>query len=123
MSLVDVGAADEFADRELKTVQVGDLEIGVCRWGTEIFALRSRCPHQAAPLCRGFVQTRLSAAFTAGMSGPEVTTDAGEPTILCPWHRWEFSLRSGESVSPGYRVRTYPVLVDGDRVLVKIGRD
>jgi nitrite reductase/ring-hydroxylating ferredoxin subunit len=123
MSLVDVGAADEFADRVMKVVEVGGVEIGVCRWGPEIFALRSRCPHQAAPLCRGFLQAGLSAAFAAAGPGPELEADAGEPMILCPWHRWEFSLRDGKSVVPGYRARTYPVRVDGDRVLIMIGRD
>lgn len=123
MSLVDVGAADEFADRVMKVVEVGGVEIGICRWGTEFFALRSRCPHQAAPLCRGFLQAGLSAAFTAAEQGLELKADAGEPAILCPWHRWEFSLRDGKSVTSGYRARVYPVQVDGDRVLVMIGRD
>lgn len=123
MSLVDVGAADEFADRVMKIVEVGGVEIGICRWGTEIFALRNRCPHQAAPLCRGFLQAGLSASFTAAEAGPELAADADEPAILCPWHRWEFPLRGGRSAASGYRARAYPVRVDGDRVLVMIGRD
>lgn len=123
MSLVDVGAAGDFPERAMKIVKVGDVEIGVCRWGTEIFAMRSRCPHQAAPLCEGFLQTGLSAAFTAAEAGLDVQADAGQPMILCPWHRWEFSLRDGTSVVPGYRARTYPVRIESDRVLVKIRRD
>jgi nitrite reductase (NADH) small subunit len=117
---VDVGAVEDFADRTMTLVQAGGIEIGVCRWGSEFFALRSRCPHQAAPLCRGFLQTRLSGGFTA--EGVRLESDTEEPMILCPWHRWEFSLRSGESAWPGYRARTYPVTVDGGRVLVRMKR-
>ena len=120
MSPVDVGAAGDFPADAMTIVKVGDAEIGICRWGTEIFAIRSRCPHQAAPLCEGFLQTGLSAEFAAGEL--DVQADAGRPVILCPWHRWEFSLRDGTSVVPGFRARTYPVRIERGRVLVTIGR-
>lgn len=117
---VDAGAVEEFEDRAMKIILAGDTEIGVYRHGPEFFAIRSRCPHQAAPLCRGFLQVRLSAGFTP--EGVRLEADSEEPTILCPWHRWEFSLRSGESTYPGYRARTYPVVVDDGRVLVRMRR-
>ncbi|MQA09567.1 MAG: Rieske 2Fe-2S domain-containing protein [Pseudonocardiaceae bacterium] len=120
MTVVDVGPVDDFPDRTMKLVEANGVEIGVCRWGSEIFALRSQCPHQAAPLCHGFLQTALSSRFTP--DGVEVDAHAEEPVILCPWHRWEFSLRSGTSFWPGYRARTYPVDVAGGRVLIQLRR-
>lgn len=121
MSTVDIGAAEDFPDRTLRRVEAAGVELGVCRWGERIYAVRSRCPHQAAPLTEGFLQTGLSAGFTA--DGVEVLADPAEPVVLCPWHRWEFSLVSGESPCPGYKVRTYPVHVDdGGRVHVRMGR-
>jgi nitrite reductase (NADH) small subunit len=121
MSVVDVGSAQDFPDRTMRVVRVGSVDIGVCRWGAEIFAVRSRCPHQAAPLGEGFLKTRLSGRIDR--DGVSVEAHPEEPAILCPWHRWEFSLRSGESVWPGYRARTYPVRIDGGRVLLQVGRD
>ena len=120
MSVIDIGAAEDFPDRTLRQVRAGGIEIAVCRWGTEIFAVRSRCPHQAASLSEGFLQVALSSRLTR--EGAEVDADAAEPVVLCPWHRWEFSLRSGESACPGYRVRAYPVHVDDGRVLIRMGR-
>lgn len=119
MSLVDVGPVEDFPDRTMTVVQAGGVEIGVCRWGAEVFAMRSRCPHQAGPLCIGFLQSGLSSQITA--RGVEVRAHPEEPVILCPWHRWEFSVRTGESPWPGYRAKTYPVNVDGGRVLVRVG--
>jgi nitrite reductase/ring-hydroxylating ferredoxin subunit len=116
----DIGAEEDFPDRTMRQVDVGGVEIAVCRWGTEIFAVRSRCPHQAAPLAEGFLQVALSSRLTP--DGVEVEADAAEPVVLCPWHRWEFSLRTGESPCPGYRVRSYPVHVGDGRVLIHMGR-
>jgi 3-phenylpropionate/trans-cinnamate dioxygenase ferredoxin subunit len=120
MSVVDLGPEEDFPDRTLRQVHAGGVEIAVCRWGTEILAVRSRCPHQGAPLAQGFLQVALSSRLTP--DGLEVDADAAEPVVLCPWHRWEFSLRSGESVCPGYRVRAYPVHIDDGRVLIRTGR-
>lgn len=117
--LVDVGSVEDFPDRAMRVVEVDGREIGICRWGSEFFAMRNRCPHQGAPVCRGFLQTRLDSRATP--AGVEVETDPEEPVILCGWHRWEFSLRTGESAwDATYRVRTYPVRVDRSRVLVQL---
>lgn len=120
MRLVDVGAVDDFPDRAMSVVEVDGREIGICQWGGEFFAVRNRCPHQGAPVCRGFLQTRLEAWATP--EGVELEATPSEPVILCGWHRWEFSLRTGESAwDPRYKVRTYPVRVDRSRVLVQVG--
>ena len=121
MTAVDVGSVEDFPDRTMKIVEARGLEIGICRWGAEFFAMLNRCPHQAAPVCRGWLQARLEGK--AAPDGVRLDARREEPTILCGWHRWEFSVRSGESAfDPRYRVKTYPVDVERDRVLVRLGR-
>ncbi|MQA87925.1 MAG: Rieske 2Fe-2S domain-containing protein [Streptosporangiales bacterium] len=121
MRPVDVGSVEDFPDRAMTVVEVDGTEVGVCRWGSEFFAMRNRCPHQGGPVCSGFLQARLAGRCTA--EGVEMEATPGEPVILCAWHRWEFSVRTGESAwDPRYKVRTYPVDVDGGRVLVRVGR-
>lgn len=120
MRLVDVGAVEDFPDRAMTVVEVDGTEIGVCHWGSEFFALRNRCPHQGAPVCSGFLQRRLDASISP--NGVELEATAAEPVILCGWHRWEFSVRTGQSAwDARYKVRTYPVRVDSSRVLVQVG--
>lgn len=121
MNQVEVGSLDDFPDRTMRVVLAEGREIGVCRWGSELFALRNVCPHQGAPVCLGFLQSRLQGRCSP--AGVELEAQEEEPVILCAWHRWEFSLRTGESAwDPRFRVRTYPVSLDGDRVLVQVGR-
>lgn len=121
MTAFDVGAVEDFPDRTMKLVEVNGLELGVCRWGGEFFGVRNVCPHQGAPVCRGFLQSRLLAQCSR--DGMELEATPEEPVILCSWHRWEFSLRSGESAwDPRYKVKTYRVDIDRGRVVVQVGR-
>lgn len=117
---IDIGAFDEFEDRAMRTVEIRGMEIGVCRWGDEVFVFRPTCPHEGAPLCSGFLQKKLSATLV----DEEPTLEVGEdsPVVLCPWHRWEFDLRSGEAAWPGFKMRTYRATVEDGRVLVSMGR-
>jgi len=80
--------------------------IGVFNVGGELFALRNACPHQGGPLCEG-VLSGLAAAERPG----EYRYERHGEILRCPWHGWEFDVRTGRShVDPARtRVRSYPV--------------
>ncbi len=67
------------------------------------YALDGVCPHQGGPLGQG------------QLCGPVVT---------CPWHGWQFDVRTGQhQVNPSIRHITLPVKVEGEQVLVDIEPD
>lgn len=43
--------------------------------------------------------------------------------VTCPWHEWQFDVTSGacQGVTMTGSLRTYPVTVEGDAVLVDLG--
>ncbi len=90
-------------------MDVGGRSVGVFNIGGEFFALINRCPHQAGPLCKG----RLSGFLRAAEPGEYVYSRAGE-ILRCPWHGWEFDVRTCESwFDPDQvRVRRYEVAVE-----------
>jgi 3-phenylpropionate/trans-cinnamate dioxygenase ferredoxin subunit len=92
-----------------KIVDVAGRSIGIFNVGGEFFALRNRCPHQGGPLCMGV----LWAAVTAPVPGAYQSSRPGE-ILRCPWHGWEFDLRTGQSwVDPArLRVRRYEVTIE-----------
>jgi nitrite reductase/ring-hydroxylating ferredoxin subunit len=121
-----VGMADEIPPGGRKIVEVGGRSIGVFNLEGEFFALLNRCPHQGGALCEG----KLWGVLTASVPGAFEYEQQRE-ILTCPWHGWEFSVRTGRSwCDPvGLRVRTYevsvetyPVTVEGAQVLVEIGR-
>jgi 3-phenylpropionate/trans-cinnamate dioxygenase ferredoxin subunit len=76
--------------------------------GGEFFAVLNRCPHQGGPLCTG---NTLGFLRSAGV-GEFVYSRPGE-VIRCPWHGWEYDLRTGQSWFDPQRVlvRRYDVSV------------
>ena len=87
-----VAAADEIAPGERKIVTVAGRSIGVFNVGGEFFALRNRCPHQGGALCEG----RLWGVLESAAPGDYRYRARGE-VVACPWHGWEFHLRTGQS--------------------------
>ena len=75
-----------------KVVNLRGREICVFNVGGDFFALLNRCPHEGAKLSRGVV-VGLPESETPGcykLSRP------GE-ILRCPWHGWEFDLKTGKS--------------------------
>jgi 3-phenylpropionate/trans-cinnamate dioxygenase ferredoxin subunit len=91
-----------------RIVEVAGRSIGVFNVGGEYLAVRNRCPHQGGPLCEGVTL----GAITSDQPGEYEYTRPGE-VIRCPWHAWEFDLRTGASwFDPvRQRVRAYDVEV------------
>lgn len=111
MSSHIVAKVDEIAPGERKIVDVAGRSIGVFNVNGEFFALRNRCPHQGGPLCRG----QQLGSLVSTRPGEYVYDRQGE-LIRCPWHGWEFDLRTGASWFDPQRtkVRTYDVSIRDD---------
>lgn len=116
MSRHVVARVDEIAPGACKIVTVKGREIGIFRLNDEFFALINRCPHQGAQLCKGAVVARPESL------GPGEYRLARHAEMLrCPWHCWEFDIRTGQSwCDPdSVRARTYAVEVEPGATLAK----
>jgi 3-phenylpropionate/trans-cinnamate dioxygenase ferredoxin subunit len=104
-----VAGAREIPPGSRKVVTVGGRDIVVFNVGGEYFALANRCPHQGGRLCDGKL-VGLVASHEPGRY------DYSRPheIIRCPWHGWEFDLRTGRSNCEPARIRTraYEVLCE-----------
>lgn len=99
-------------------VEVDGRSIGLFNVNGQYRAILNLCPHAFAPICLGPVRgtTRPTA-----QPGDYTWVSEGE-IIACPWHGWEFSLLTGESMVDKRRLRLFPVEVEGERLYVIIGR-
>jgi 3-phenylpropionate/trans-cinnamate dioxygenase ferredoxin subunit len=107
-----VGTIDELPPGTRKVVTVDGRSIGIFNVDGELYAVRNLCPHQGAELCAGNLHGHLDS------TGPGDYRYSGEQLMLrCPWHGWEFDLRSGRSwFDPEKtRVRRYEVTVGNGR--------
>ena len=111
-----VAGVEEIPPGSRKIVTVKGREIGIFRIGDDFYGLINRCPHQGAPLCRGEIVSRL----VAHTPGEYRLTRSGE-MIRCPWHCWEFDIRTGQSLCDpkSVQARAFDVAVEQGTALVE----
>jgi 3-phenylpropionate/trans-cinnamate dioxygenase ferredoxin subunit len=99
-----------------KLVTVRGRPIAIFNIGGEFFGLLNRCPHQGGNLFAG----RLTGLLEAPVPGKYVYTRQGE-ILRCPWHGWEFDVRTGQSYCDPERIRTraYAVEVEPGKAVVE----
>lgn len=92
-----VARLDDLADGAMIRKTVGGREIAIARVGDQVFAFDAICPHRKGPLDSG---------------------DLAEFVVTCPWHGWQFDIRTGKSpINPG-QVSCYPVEVREGTIFV-----
>ncbi len=111
-----VAPASEVAPGDRKLFTVAGRPVVVFNVKGEYFALLNRCPHQGASLCHG----HLTGFVSSPALGEYLFERAGE-IIRCPWHGWEFDVRTGQSwFDPAHtKVRTYKAAAETGRDLVQ----
>lgn len=111
-----VATIDEIPPGGRKIVEIEDRSIGIFNLNGEFFALRNRCPHQGGPLCTG----RLAGVLQGSVPGEYHYSRPGE-ILRCPWHGWEFHVRTGQSWFDPARVRTrrYQVRVESGAAIAQ----
>ena len=97
---VKVGRVSDLADGQFKVVQVDGQRIVLFRVGDRHYAMDASCPHEGGPLADGAIE---------GLR------------IVCPWHGYDFHLKTGEcGMDPDLRALTYPVKIQGEDLLIEV---
>jgi nitrite reductase/ring-hydroxylating ferredoxin subunit len=115
MSKHVVAKVSEIPPGGRKLVVVRGRPIAIFNLQGEFYGLLNRCPHQGGSLVDGL----LTGLIESDEPGTYRYSRPGE-IIRCPWHGWEFDIRTGQSwCDPGkVQVRNYKVEVaPGQRVV------
>ena len=85
-----VARVDDFPLGARRIVEVAGRSIGVLNIDGRYYALRNVCPHHGAPLCEGVVKGTM-----ADSDAHEYSYVRHNEYIVCPWHGYEFSIKTG----------------------------
>ena len=100
MARVKVAEASEIAPGQGKVVQAEGKMLAVFNCDGAFYAIDNTCLHRGGPLGEGDLDGTL---------------------VTCPWHGWQYDVRTGAStMNPAVRVGAYRVQVDGGGVFVEI---
>lgn len=97
---VKVATLSELAAGTGKCVEVDGKSIALFNVNGTVYATDNTCLHQGGPLGEGMLEGDV---------------------ITCPWHMWQYNVRTGENLEDSMlKVETYPVRVSGNDVEVEV---
>ncbi len=110
-----VAALDDLPPGERRILSARGKSIGVFNLGSRIVAVLNICPHALAPVCLG------------ALGGTTLPSEPGEfiwghenQILRCPWHGWEFDLKSGQCLTDRRRLKRYPVIIRDQAIYVEV---
>ena len=98
---IPVGKASDFAEGKVNALAVGEKQVALVRQGGTLFALDGRCPHQGGPLGEGNVC---------------------EGALRCPWHGYDFELKTGKGRGNEHAVEALKVREENGQVEIALPR-
>ena len=98
---IPVGKASDFAEGKVNALAVGEKQVALVREGGALFALDGRCPHQGGPLGEGNVC---------------------EGALRCPWHGYDFELKTGKGRGNEHAVEALKVREENGQVEIALPR-
>jgi nitrite reductase/ring-hydroxylating ferredoxin subunit len=90
-----VARIGEIAEGERRVISCDGTEIGVFNVGGELVAWYNQCAHRGGPVCQGRIFRRVLEPVDANGETRIMQHDPVHQNIVCPWHGWEFDLRTG----------------------------
>jgi 3-phenylpropionate/trans-cinnamate dioxygenase ferredoxin subunit len=104
-----VAPVAEFPPGTRRLIEIDGRGIAVFNVKGEYFALLNKCPHNGGSLVEGV----LTGLLESTEPGRYAYSRQGE-VIRCPWHGWEFDIKTGKSFCSGIkaRARPFPVHVE-----------
>ena len=96
--LFSVARVEDFPPGSARQVQAGEAEIAVFHCDDGFYATQAHCLHLGGPVGRG----RLRGCV-----------------VSCPWHGWQYDVRTGENeFDRALKLETYEVVVEDGEIKV-----
>jgi nitrite reductase/ring-hydroxylating ferredoxin subunit len=113
-----VAKAAELSDGDRRIVTAGPHEIGVFFKDGAFFAYSNYCLHSGGPACEGLLINRVVDLIAADRTY-QGQSFGDEMHFVCPWHGYEYELKTGECVGDRkLKLRKYEVVRRGEDVFV-----
>lgn len=118
-ALVPVCDIDNLPPGERVFLNVDGTAVGVLNVDGEYYAIQNECAHQGGPICQGKDRPELVGEFAE--PGERIQEYHGDRMVIaCPWHGWEYDLRTGSHLGVSdIAIKAYNVVVEDDIVYVE----
>ena len=95
-----VAKTSDIPEGQAQLVELEGKSIALFHSGGKFRAIDNKCPHRGGPLVQGHVE---------------------DGKVTCPWHAWQFELKTGVcDTMPGTQQKSYPTKIDKKQVYIDI---
>ncbi|RKU39474.1 hypothetical protein C6496_01775 [Candidatus Poribacteria bacterium] len=98
MKWLNVVKTSEIEPGQSIAIKLDNKIIAIFNTGKKFYAINNACPHLGGPLNEGTLEGEV---------------------VTCPWHGWQYDLKSGCPITTP-NVRTYPLRLDGDTLQIAV---
>jgi nitrite reductase/ring-hydroxylating ferredoxin subunit len=114
-----VARVGEMQEGERRIVGAGaGHELGVFFVGGAFYCYSNYCAHSGGPACEGILIPKVEDILDESKKH-RGQVFADEMHFVCPWHGYEYDLKTGECVGDRtLKLRKYEVIVREDKVMV-----
>lgn len=121
MREVNIGKVSSFVDPGRKVFDIEGTEVGVFRLDDEFYAWENRCPHLDGPACQGKLLPCTTEATNADGTSRGREFSKTRMNVVCPWHGFEFDIRTGRHPTNGnVRLRAVKLRISDGDIFVSI---
>lgn len=115
-----VSRVDELPEGSRKVISCDGVEIGVFNVDGEIVAWYNHCAHMRGPVCQGRIYKRVLEPVAEDHTTRALEFSEEHTHIVCPWHGYEFDLKTGKHPgSARHRLRKAQLkIADGEIYVV-----
>jgi len=97
---VPVANADDVDPGTGIVVDVNGTSLAIFNIEGSFYAIDNTCKHRGGPLGEGDLDGEL---------------------VTCPWHGWEYNVKTGACITnPSTCLKTYPIVLDGKKLKVEL---
>ncbi len=115
-----VAKASDLKDGERRIVVSGNHEVGVFFKDGSYYAYSNYCVHAGGPACEGILVNNVVDILNADQTY-EGQTFGDAVHFACPWHGYEYDLKTGVCVgNPTLRLQSYDVVEKNGDILVLV---
>ena len=121
MTEYHAGRFDELKERGRLLVKCGDCEVGIFLVDGELYAWHNECAHRGGPVCQGRVLKRVIEPVASDGSVRGLQYDAEDTHVVCPWHGYEYNVRTGRNAGhPDLHLQRVDAVVRDGNVYVRV---
>ncbi len=109
--------ASQLGPGQVVSTQLGPMQVAVVRTRDgDLYGVLDKCLHQGGRLSRGILEPAPVADRPA-----EYQVDPERQIIKCPWHGYEYDLKTGCTLfDPNQKIRTFKVREEDGQIVLEM---